>query len=101
MDFQPKFPAHIFRAYDIRGKLDVMSAELIRAIAQALATQYLKTGQTRLAIGYDARQSSPAFAEIIYKECLKQGLDAQIIGCCASPVLYLSLIHISEPTRPY
>ncbi len=41
MDFQPKFPAHIFRAYDIRGKLDVMSAELIRAIAQALATQYL------------------------------------------------------------
>ncbi|MDA1171201.1 MAG: phosphomannomutase/phosphoglucomutase, partial [Proteobacteria bacterium] len=88
MDFQPKFPAHIFRAYDIRGKLDVMSAELIRAIAQALATQYLKTGQTRLAIGYDARQSSPAFAEIIYKECLKQGLDAKIIGCCASPVLY-------------
>ena len=88
MDFQPKFPAHIFRAYDIRGKLDVMSAELIRAITQALATQYLKTGQTRLAIGYDARQSSPAFAEIIYKECLKQGLDAQIIGCCASPVLY-------------
>lgn len=90
MHYQPNFPAHIFRAYDIRGKLDVMSAELIRAIAQALAMQYLNAGQTRLAIGYDARLSSPAFAEIIYQECIKQGLEAHDIGCCASPVLYFA-----------
>ena len=57
------FPMHIFRAYDIRGKVSVLGAGIIDAIAHGLAQQYQAAGQTRVAIGYDARLSSPAFAE--------------------------------------
>ena len=49
------FPIHIFRAYDIRGKVSLLNAELVQAIAHGLAQQYIRAGQTQLVIGYDAR----------------------------------------------
>src|SRR5690606_35590345 len=81
------FPAHIFRAYDIRGKVSLLSTGVIDAIAHGLAQQYQAAGQTRVAIGYDARISSPAFAETI--RCIFQdyAIEAAIIGCCSSPML--------------
>ena len=83
-----KFPSHIFRAYDIRGEVSLLTAPLVKAIGYALVAQYQAAGQTQLAIGYDARLTSPAYAEIIRQVCQEKGLQATIIGCCATPVLY-------------
>ena len=82
------FPIHIFRAYDIRGKVSVLNAEMVRGIAHGLAQQYLRAGQTELAIGYDARLSSPYYAQIIQDVCREYALKTIIIGCCSSPMLY-------------
>jgi len=82
------FPAHIFRAYDIRGKVSLLSTGVIDAIAHGLAQQYQAAGQTRVAIGYDARISSPAFAETIRRIFQDYAIEAAIIGCCSSPMLY-------------
>lgn len=82
------FPAHIFRAYDIRGKVSLLSIGVIDAIAHGLAQQYQAAGQTRVAIGYDARISSPAFAETIRRIFQDYAIEAAIIGCCSSPMLY-------------
>ena len=79
---------HIFRAYDIRGKVSLLNAEMVRAIAHGLAQQYLRAGQQQLVIGYDARLSSPGYAAIIQEVCEQHRLSAAIIGCCSSPMLY-------------
>ena len=83
-----KFPAQIFRAYDIRGKVSLLTPEIVKAIAYGLVAQYHKVGQTQLAIGYDARLTSPEYAEIIRKriECDHHRLlfDAIIIFYCPS-----------------
>lgn len=84
------FPMHIFRAYDIRGKVSLLGAGIIDAIAHGLAQQYQAAGQTRVAIGYDARISSPAFADIIARIFKDYSLEATIIGCCSSPMLYFT-----------
>ncbi|NNH88956.1 phosphomannomutase/phosphoglucomutase [Acinetobacter terrae] len=83
-----KFPAQIFRAYDIRGKVSLLTPEIVKAIAYGLVAQYHKVGQTQLAIGYDARLTSPEYAEIIRQVCEEKGLNAAIIGCCSTPLLY-------------
>src|SRR5690606_20488203 len=87
---QHPFPMHIFRAYDIRGKVALLDAGVIAAIAHGLARQYQAAGQTRIAIGYDARLSSPAYAKIIQQIFQQNGLEATIIGCCSSPMLYFN-----------
>ena len=84
------FPMHIFRAYDIRGKVSLLGAGIIDAIAHGLAQQYQTAGQTRVAIGYDARISSPAFADIIARIFKDYSLEATIVGCCSSPMLYFT-----------
>lgn len=68
-----KFPSHIFRAYDIRGEVSLLTAPLVKAIGYALVAQYQAAGQTQLAIGYDARLTSPAYAEIIRQVCQEKG----------------------------
>ena len=42
------FPAHIFRAYDIRGKVSLLSTGVIDAIAHGLAQQYQTAGRLGL-----------------------------------------------------
>mgnify|MGYP002549281895 FL=1 len=84
------FPMHIFRAYDIRGKVSLLGAGIIDAIAHGLAQQYQAAGQTRVAIGYDARISSPAFADTIARIFEDYSLEATIVGCCSSPMLYFT-----------
>lgn len=89
MTFQnKKFPLHIFRAYDIRGKLSDLSPELVHAIASGLVVQYQQAGQTQIAIGYDARLNSPQYAEIIKQVFEQNGLVVTMLGCCSTPVLY-------------
>ena len=84
------FPMHIFRAYDIRGTVSLLGAGIIDAIAHGLAQQYQAAGQTRVAIGYDARISSPAFADTIARIFKDYSLEATIVGCCSSPMLYFT-----------
>ena len=84
------FPMHIFRAYDIRGKVSVLGAGIIDAIAHGLAQQYQAARQTRGAIGYDAPRSSPAFAETIRRIFQAYSIEATIVGCCSSPMLYFT-----------
>lgn len=83
-----KFPSQIFRAYDIRGNISLLTPELVKAIAYGLVAQYQQAGQTQLAIGYDARLTSPEYAEIIRQVCEENQIQATILGCCSTPLLY-------------
>ncbi|MBJ9955089.1 MULTISPECIES: phosphomannomutase/phosphoglucomutase [unclassified Acinetobacter] len=84
------FPFQIFRAYDIRGKVEMMKPELIQGIADALANQLIEKGQSQVALGYDARLSSPVFAQIIRQVFQHKDIDVTEIGCCSTPQLYFA-----------
>ena len=88
MDIKHTFPLNVFRAYDIRGKLSNLTPHVIHSIAYALALQYKNAGQDHVVIGYDARLTSPAYANIIQKIFEQQGLVVINIGCCSSPMMY-------------
>lgn len=88
MNIKHTFPLNIFRAYDIRGKLCNLTPPIIASIAHALALQYQNAQQTRVVIGYDARLSSPYYAQIIQQILTTQGLQVTNIGCCSSPMMY-------------
>lgn len=88
MNIKHKFPLNIFRAYDIRGKLTNLTPTIIRSIAVALAAQYIEAGQKQIVIGYDARLTSPTYANIIQQIFEHQGLEVINIGCCSTPMMY-------------
>ncbi|ENW93475.1 phosphomannomutase/phosphoglucomutase [Acinetobacter sp. NIPH 298] len=88
MNIKHTFPLNIFRAYDIRGKLSNLTPHVIRSIAYALVLQYKKAEQNQIVIGYDARLTSPTYANIIQQIFEQQGFKVTNIGCCSSPMMY-------------
>lgn len=86
MSINPK----IFRAYDIRGRVEDFAPPNIMAIAHALASEYQHRQQTQLVLGHDARLDSPFFAHIFYQILVSYGLNVSFIGQCSSPMLYFS-----------
>lgn len=90
MDIKQAFPFQIFRAYDIRGKLNILTPERIVAIAHGLASQYLDAEQTRVVIGYDARLTSADYTEIVQSVFEQRGLRVINIGRCSTPLMYFT-----------
>lgn len=85
----------IFREYDIRGIVDEdLTLTTVTAIAQASAIYLSENNVNRVAVGYDARLSSPWISDIIATELNKAGLNVINIGLCPTPVLYFSLFNL-------
>ena len=80
---------NIFREYDIRGVVGRdLTDETVTILAQAIGTFFNQNGAKRIAIGYDARESSPRFCEILTRGFNETGCDAVLIGRVPTPVLY-------------
>lgn len=84
------FPYSIFRAYDIRGKLNLLTPNVVHAIGYALACQLKMQGQHQAVIGYDARLSSPYYAEILEQVLVEQDIRVVALGCCSTPQMYFA-----------
>ena len=84
--------ANIFREYDIRGVVgSQLTDETVALIAQAIGTFFERNGVRRVSLGYDARQSSPRFAELMRKGLNSCGVDVLLVGRVPTPVLYYTL----------
>jgi phosphomannomutase / phosphoglucomutase len=80
---------HIFREYDIRGIVgSQLKDETVAILGRAIGAFFGKTDAHRIAIGYDARESSPRFAEILTRGLNASGIDCLVIGMVPTPVLY-------------
>jgi phosphomannomutase/phosphoglucomutase len=80
---------NIFREYDIRGIVGPqLSDETVAVVARATA-EYLRQNDVRnVAVGYDARESSPRFCRILTDAMNRCGIDVVSIGMVPTPVLY-------------
>ena len=80
---------NIFREYDIRGIVgEDLTAESVATIAKAIGTFFRQNNAKTIAIGYDARKSSPEFCRLLSENIIKTGCDVVLTGMVPTPVLY-------------
>lgn len=80
---------NIFREYDIRGIVGPQLNEAtVFTLARAIGTFFNNNGARRIAIGFDARESSPEFCDLLTNGLNLSGCDAVVIGMVPTPVLY-------------
>ncbi len=80
---------NIFREYDIRGIVDAqLTRDGVAELGLAIGTFFRRNGAKSIAIGYDARASSPVFCDLLTRSFNETGCDAVLIGMVPTPVLY-------------
>ena len=80
---------NIFREYDIRGIVgEHLTDETVATLGRAIGTFFVQNGAKRIAIGYDARKSSPGFCDLLTSGFNSCGIDVTLIGMVPTPVLY-------------
>ncbi len=65
-----------------------MTDETVFTLGKSIGTFFSKNGAKRIAIGYDARVSSPVFCRLLTKGFNESGCDVVLIGRVPTPVLY-------------
>jgi len=81
--------AKIFKAYDIRGITpDDLDAEIAQRIGRATA-RFI--GATTLAVGRDARQTSPELFEALVQGINDEGVDVIDLGLVSTPMVYFAV----------
>lgn len=82
---------NIFREYDIRGIVEQdLTPQTVAVIARAIGTFFVKHNARRIAVGFDARESSPLFRDLLVKGLSSSGCDVLDIGQVPTPVLYFA-----------
>ncbi len=85
----------IFREYDIRGVVGRdLTPEVVELLGKGYGTYTKGKDVRKVSVGYDARLSSPAFAEALTRGIVSTGVDVVQIGMVATPTLYFSLYHL-------
>lgn len=96
-----EFPAHIFKAYDIRGLTESeLSEDLAYKIGRATVVFLRKSGKDlsnmRLIVGYDMRPTSVPFKEAVIRGITDEGVDVVDIGLTSTPVFNFACAHFPE-----
>jgi phosphomannomutase/phosphoglucomutase len=84
-------PAHVFRAYDIRGKAHTeISTALAHQIGLAIGTEAQIRGENTVVVGKDARLSSDELCQALVEGLRESGCDVINVGQVPTPVLYFA-----------
>lgn len=80
---------NIFREYDIRGIVgEQLTEETVSTLGNAIGTFFRQNDARVIAVGYDARISSPRFCDLLTKGFNESGCDVMLVGRVPTPVLY-------------
>lgn len=84
------FPSHIFKAYDIRGKVNSELTTMLCKNTGAATAQWLPT-QGIVAVGRDMRPDSKKLADAVIVGLRSQGRDVWDIGEVTSDMIYFAI----------
>ncbi|MGI9025847.1 MAG: phosphomannomutase/phosphoglucomutase [Burkholderiaceae bacterium] len=85
----------IFKAYDIRGIVgDTLTADVVRGLGRAVASEAKLLGQKTFVIGRDGRLSGPDFANALAAGIQSAGLDVIDLGMVATPMVYFAAVEL-------
>ena len=91
----PLIPAHVFRAYDIRGIAETeLDDDTVELIGKAIGTAALQAGSDTLVVGRDGRLSSARIHEALISSLLATGCDVVDIGLVPTPLVYFAIEHL-------
>ena len=80
----------VFKAYDVRGLVgEQLDADIALAVGAAFVDEVGAKGKT-VVIGYDMRDSSPAFANAFAQGASKRGANITIMGLCSTDANYFA-----------
>ncbi|CAN5292068.1 phosphomannomutase/phosphoglucomutase [soil metagenome] len=82
--------AQVIKAYDVRGLVGEQIDEQFVCEVGAAFARLVRPDSTRVAIGYDMRDSSPALAAAFAAGVTAQGLDVVRIGLASTDQLYFA-----------
>ena len=85
-------PTNIFRAYDIRGKADLL-VDISETIGKAVGSYFIQQGGKKLVVGRDNRKSSTSIKEGFVRGLMSSGCEVIDIGLSSSPLLYFTVIE--------
>lgn len=92
----------IFREYDVRG---VYNQQFDDAFAETLAQAYAVllqrsigqfSAQTKICVGYDARESSVSVKNAVIRGLVRSGLHVFDLGLVTSPITYFSTFEVPD-----
>jgi phosphomannomutase/phosphoglucomutase len=87
----PMVHPSIFKAYDIRGIVDdTLTADIVRNVGRAIASEAKALGQKAFVIGRDGRLSGPEFVQALAEGIQSAGLDVIDLGMVATPMTYFA-----------
>ena len=85
---------HIFRAYDVRGRVGSdINPQVFRQVGRAYATLLGRNGGRTIAVGQDNRESSAALKTAFTEGVRAAGVDVVDIGEVTTPMLYFATAH--------
>ena len=91
------FPAHIFKAYDIRGlSPGEITADIAFRIGRAFAAfvkRELSVGPLTVAVGGDMRLTTPILKQAVIKGIIAQGINVVDIGLVSTPTFYFGVSY--------
>ena len=76
----------IIKAYDVRGLVDEIPLELVRALGTAAAVELVGPSRT-FVIGRDMRPSSPAWADALAEGVAAQGVEVLDLGLASTDLV--------------
>jgi len=83
---------HIFREYDIRGRVpEELNQETVHRLGLSFGTYYQSHGASKITLGRDCRLSSPELRDSLLHGLLEAGVDVLDLGMVPTPLLYFSL----------
>ncbi len=83
--------ASVFKAYDIRGIAGrTLTPESVYSIGRAIGAEAAERGVRTLAVGRDARLSSPALARALIRALCDSGCEVLDVGRVPTPLLYFA-----------
>ncbi|MCB5230161.1 MAG: phosphomannomutase/phosphoglucomutase [Candidatus Cloacimonas sp.] len=86
----------IFREYDVRGIVDVdLTDNTVYLLGRGFGTFLRKRGLKTVALGGDARLSTPRFKKLITEGLTHSGCDVFDVAILATPTLYFSIHHLN------
>src|SRR3989338_5518848 len=84
-------PDHVFRGYDLRGVVGTdLDDENVAVLAEAYATWLLQRRIYDCVIGFDSRESSPRFRDVMVEALTKSGITVYDIGITLSQMAYFA-----------
>lgn len=84
-------PDHVFRGYDLRGVVGAdLDEENVMLLAKGYATYLLQRRIYDCVVGYDSRESSPKFRDVIVKGLTDAGIKVFDIGMTLSQICYFA-----------